>query len=104
MKIDLILALPEVVLLAGACALMLLDLFVKSERRGASFAMAQGVLAASALATIFVLMASNVPDDRGQVRVLVVEAFHGLYVADYMGHMLKLVAYAAVSMTLFYSR
>jgi NADH-quinone oxidoreductase subunit N len=104
MKIDLIVALPEVMLLLGACALMLVNLFVKSERRGASFVMAQCVLAVSALATCFVLTASRVVDEQGQLHVLVVEAFHGLYVADYMGHVLKLTAYAAVSLALFYSR
>ncbi len=102
--VDLIVALPEILLLAGACVLMLADLFVKSEGRAASFAIAQVVLLLCALATGFVLYASRVADPQGQVHVLVVEAFHGLYVADYMGHVLKLSAYAAVSLTLFYTR
>ena len=44
-------ALPEVLLLAGACAIMIVDLRVKSERRVASFWLAQLVLAACACAT-----------------------------------------------------
>ena len=38
-------ALPEVIVLIGACVLMLVDLYVKSERRVASFRLALGVLA-----------------------------------------------------------
>ena len=55
-RLDFILALPEIVLLAGACALMIVDLFVKSEGRRASYALAQCVLLACAAATVFVLM------------------------------------------------
>jgi len=104
MKIDLVVALPEILLLAGACALMLVDLFVKSEGRGASFALAQGVLLLSALASGFVLMAARIVDEQGVVRVLVLHAFHGLYVADLMGHVLKLAALVAVSLALAYTR
>ena len=92
---DFIVALPEILLLAGTCALMLVDLFVKSEGRRASFVMAQCVLLACAAATLFVLLASG-----GEL----IYAFGNLYVADVMSHLLKLAAYGAVSVALVYSR
>jgi NADH-quinone oxidoreductase subunit N len=95
MNFDFIIALPEIVLLAGACALMLVDLFVKSEDRRASFVMAQCVLLACAAATLFVLLGTG---------GILMHAFNKLYVADVMAHMLKLAAYGAVSMALAYSR
>ena len=95
MKLDFLIALPEIVLLAGACALMLVDLFVKSEDRRASFFMAQCVLLACAAATLFVLIGSN---------GILIHAFNKLYVADAMAHLLKLAAYGAVSAALVYSR
>ena len=93
--VDFIVALPEILLLAGTCALMLVDLFVKSESRRASYLMAQCVLLACAAATVFVLLASG-----GEL----VFAFGNLYVADVMSHLLKLAAYGAVSVALVYSR
>ena len=95
MHFDFIIALPEIVLLAGACALMLVDLFVKSEDRRASLVMAQCVLLACAAATLFVLLGTG---------GILVHAFNKLYVADVMAHMLKLAAYGTVSVALVYSR
>jgi len=90
-----VLALPEIVLLAGACALMIADLYVKDGTRRASYALAQLVLLACALATVFVLWGTG-----GALAY----AFNGLYVADVMSHVLKLAAYGAVSVALVYSR
>ncbi|MEK6245648.1 MAG: NADH-quinone oxidoreductase subunit NuoN [Pseudomonadota bacterium] len=95
MKFDFIVALPEIVLLAGACALMLVDLFVKSADRRASYSMAQGVLLVTAAATLFVLLGSG---------GALIYAFGKLYVADVMAHVLKLAAYGAVSAALVYCR
>ena len=69
MDLDFIVALPEIVLLAGACALMLVDLFVKSEDRRASFIMAQCVLLACAAATLLVLLGTG---------GILIHAFHKL--------------------------
>ena len=88
-------ALPEGLLLVGACALMLLDLFVKSERRDASFLFALGVLAACAAATLFTLSLAG--SDKFYL-------FNRLFVADLMSHVLKLVAYLAMALVLVYSR
>jgi NADH-quinone oxidoreductase subunit N len=98
MKLDFIVALPEIVLLAGACALMLVDLFVKSEDRRASFFMAQCVLLACAAATLLVLLV--LLGTTGQP----IYAFQRMFVADVMSHVLKLAAYGAVSAALVYSR
>jgi NADH-quinone oxidoreductase subunit N len=89
-------ALPEIVLLVGACALMIVDVFSKDERRTATYLTAQGVLLACLLATAFVMWAST---GRGKYIL-----FEGLYVADFMGNVLKIVSYGAVSAALVYSR
>ena len=95
MFLNFIVALPEIVLLAGACALMIADLFVKDERRRVSYWLAQLILLACALATLFVWAGTA-----GKLAY----AFNGLFVADVMGHMLKLAAYVAVAAALAYSR
>jgi len=89
-------ALPEIVLLVGACALMIVDVYSKDERRTATYLAAQGVLLACLLATSFVLWAST-----GKGRYFL---FEGLFIADFMGHVLKIVSYGAVSAALVYSR
>ncbi|OGA16800.1 MAG: NADH-quinone oxidoreductase subunit N [Betaproteobacteria bacterium RIFCSPLOWO2_02_FULL_66_14] len=88
-------ALPEVLLLAGTCALMIVDLFVKSERRDATFALAYAILAGCALATLFALTLAGF--DKYYL-------FNKLFVADLMSHLLKLAAYIAVALALAYSR
>ena len=95
MSTDFLLVLPEIVLLAGACTLMIADLYVKEESRDTSYALAQLVLLACTLATVFVLWGTG-----GALAY----AFNGLYVADVMSHVLKLAAYGAVSLALVYSR
>ncbi len=90
-----IVALPEMLLLGGACALMLVDLYVAGERRRASYWLSQFILLACALGTAFVMLGTG-----GQL----VYAFNDLFVADMMGHLLKLAAYIAVSVALAYSR
>jgi NADH-quinone oxidoreductase subunit N len=88
-------ALPEAILLLGASALMIFDLYVKDARRAATLVFAQALLAACAAATLFVLWGS------GGTKLLI---FGGLFVADVMGHLLKLVCYLSVSAALVYSR
>src|SRR5437773_1025744 len=96
--IDHLPALPEVLLLAGACALMIVDLYVKSERRDASFGLAQIVLLICALATLYVFLVQGQAD---YSRLLL---FNGLFVSDTLSNLLKLVSYLAVWATLIYSR
>src|SRR5258706_2991320 len=87
--------LPEAVLLVGACAVLLADLMLADGRRRATGWIAQAVLALCAASTLFVFWVS------GGGKFLL---FNGLYVADAMGHVLKLACYAAASATLVYSR
>jgi NADH-quinone oxidoreductase subunit N len=88
-------ALPEVLLLAGACVVMIADLYVKSERRTTSFAIAQAVLLLCALATFGIQWVSGT--SRFQL-------FNGLFVSDVMANMLKFTAYLTVSAILVYGR
>ena len=88
-------AAPEVVLLIGTCAIMIADLYVADEGRRATYAAAQFLLALCALLTLFVI--SQAPLGRYYL-------FNGLFVADALGNLLKLVCYLAVSVTLVYSR
>ena len=103
-SLDAIVGLPEIALLVGACALMLFDLASKSPGRRASFIFAQVVVLVVALAVLLVLDASSVALDDGKLRFLVTPAFHGLYVSDLMGGLLKLAACVAVALALAYSR
>ena len=87
-------ALPEIVLLIGACAVMLLDLQVRTEHRAGTFWAAQALLALCALATAFVQLGTG----RG------LYLFNGLFVVDTFANLMKFTAYAATSMALVYSR
>jgi NADH-quinone oxidoreductase subunit N len=87
--------LPEALLLVGACALLIADLYLKDASRHAIGWIAQGILGLCAAATLFILYVSG-----GDKFTL----FNGLFVADAMSHVLKLGAYAAASVTLVYSR
>ena len=88
-------ALPEVVLLAGTCALMIIDLLSKDARRRLSFGFAQAVLALCLVATLFAIAAS------GGQRLYIL---YGMFVSDLLSHVLKLFAYAATSAALVYAR
>jgi NADH-quinone oxidoreductase subunit N len=88
-------AAPEALLLAGACALMIVDLVSKDARRGTSFAFAQTVLLLCFLATLYVVRVS------GGERYYI---FYGMFVSDLLSHVLKLFAYAAASAALVYAR
>jgi NADH-quinone oxidoreductase subunit N len=93
--IDHLPALPEVLLLLGACVLMIADLYVKDPARAASYYIAQGVLLVCAVATLFILWVS------GASRFYL---FSGMFVSDPMANVLKLFAYISVSVALVYSR
>jgi NADH-quinone oxidoreductase subunit N len=88
-------ALPEIVLLVGACALMIVDLLSRDAERRLSFAFAQAILLLCFASTLFVIAES------GGTRHYI---FYGLFVSDMLSHVLKLFAYVAVSAALAYSR
>lgn len=87
-------ALPEILLLIGACALMIFDLRVKTEHRAGTFWFAQALLALLFASTLFVQLGTG----KG------LYIFHGLFVADAMANLIKLACYVAVSVALVYSR
>ena len=87
-------ALPEVLLLIGACTVMIADLYVKDEGRRTSVVLAQVVLALCALVTLFV--------DLGTGTRLVL--FDGHFIVDHLANLLKIVCYLSVSAALVYSR
>ncbi|MDQ2964092.1 MAG: NADH-quinone oxidoreductase subunit NuoN [Pseudomonadota bacterium] len=84
--------LPEIVLASAACVILIVDLFVAESQRRISYWLTQLTL----LVAAYLTLAS--PDDTP------VRAFGNMYVTDKLADVLKLFAYVAVSLTLFYSR
>ncbi|HXU52364.1 MAG TPA: NADH-quinone oxidoreductase subunit NuoN [Casimicrobiaceae bacterium] len=92
MKADLATALPEITLLACACLVLVVDVFLPASRRHVSYWLAQGAL----LLTAWMVLTS--------VRAEPVRGFNGMVVDDNMADLLKLTAIVAVSLMLFYGR
>src|SRR5512137_3069500 len=90
-RLDLLLAAPEIFLLAATCVILLVDLFVDDARRFITFVLSLLALAGTAWITA-----------RTGVEVRTV-AWHGTYVADPVGGVLKVVAYGAVAVVFLYS-
>ncbi len=80
-SLGLIVALPEMVLLAAASIVLVVDLFVSDERRNVTYGMTMLALLAVAVAVCLSLARNEV-----------VVGFGGMYIADPMGHVLKLFA------------
>lgn len=76
---DLVTALPEIILLAAACVVLLAEAFGAPGRRGLSYLLAQASLAVTALS-----VAVGFPGEE-------VRAFSGMYVTDPLAGVLKLV-------------
>ncbi len=86
-------ALPEIVLLVAACALLVGDLFVPDTRRNITYVATLGILTlVGALSWLFLSAG------------VVTYAFGGMYVTDPMASLLKLVAVVAVALVLVYSQ
>lgn len=91
-KLNITAALPEILLLIAACAVLLADAFRRGEEPNRIDRLALVALLFPAGATIWQL---------GQP---VQYAFNGMYVADALGHVLKLTSYLAVAATIVYAR
>jgi NADH-quinone oxidoreductase subunit N len=89
--LDLVLAAPEIFLLAATCAILLIDLFLDDERRWLTFVLSLVALAGASAITA-----------RTGVSIRTV-AWAGTYVADPVGNLLKIVAYGAVAVAFLYS-
>jgi NADH-quinone oxidoreductase subunit N len=90
---DLRLASAEIFMLAMACLILIIDLFVKDKTRKVTFVLTQLTLLGTALLTL--MMSSS-----GQV----LYTFSNMFVGDLLGDLLKLLLYVTVSVVLFYSR
>ncbi|MGH8740533.1 MAG: NADH:ubiquinone oxidoreductase subunit N, partial [Burkholderiales bacterium] len=88
-------ALPEMVLLVGACVAMIADLYSKDERRRIGYNIALVTLLLCFVLTVYIILESG-----GTGRYL----FNGLFVSDLMSHLLKLACYVATWAALVYSR
>jgi NADH-quinone oxidoreductase subunit N len=89
---DLVAASAEIFVLAMACLILIVDLFVKDPRRTATFALTILTLLGAAFLTYPAGMAQG-----GFV-------FNNMVVDDLFGDLLKLILYLAVIATLFYAR
>ena len=80
-SLGLVVALPEMVLLATASIVLVVDLFVSDERRNVTYAMTLLAMAAAAVAVCLALARNEVVVGCG-----------GMFVAAPMGHVLTLFA------------
>lgn len=91
-KLNITAALPEILLLIAACVVLLTDAFRRGEGPNRIDRLALVALLFPAGATIWQL---------GQPAQV---AFNGMYLADALGHVLKLTSYLAVAATIVYAR
>jgi NADH-quinone oxidoreductase subunit N len=84
--------LPEVVILTAASLILLIDLFLDDGRRHVSYWLAQLSLLAAAGVTLRTM------------ELDAVKAFNGMVVDDMLADFLRIAAFGAVSLMLFYSR
>lgn len=89
---DLVPALPEIFVLALACTILIVDLFLDDRLRDLTYWLALGTLAGAALLTAHVAV-----DGR-------LTTFSGMFVADPFASTLKLFSYLAVAVVFVYSR
>jgi len=90
-RFDLMLAAPEIVLLAATCAILLIDLFLDDRQRWLTFTLSLAALAGTAWVTA-----------RTGLDIRTV-GWHGTYVADPLSSLLKLVACGAVAVAFLYA-
>ena len=88
-------AYAEVLLLVMGSAILLVDLFLPERLRGLTYWLSLATLAACFVVTVEVVRATG-----GQAAY----TFGGMFVADLMANVLKLLTYAAVAIALVYSR
>ncbi len=92
MTVNFLPVLPEIVVLTGACVVLLADLFIRDERRHVSYWLTQFTLLLAACVTVKTL------------NIDAVRAFHNLVIDDLVADFLRLFSFVAVSLVLFYAR
>jgi hypothetical protein len=85
-------AAPEMFLAAAICAVLLVDVFLRDHQRGITYALAMLAIAGAAGFSAWFAV-----DER-------LVTFHGSFVADPAGGVLKMFAYATVAVVFLYSR
>src|SRR5512144_708899 len=85
-------ALAEIVILAAASAIRLIDLFVADDRRHITYWLTQLSLLLEACVTLTTLRMDSI------------KGYHGLIVDDMLADFLRIACFIAVSLMLFYSR
>ena len=90
--IDLFPVLPEIIVLAAACVILLVDAFLPDRRRHVGYWLTQATLLVCASVTFTTFQSEPAL------------AFHALVVDDFISDLLKFCCYLAVSAMLFYSR
>jgi NADH-quinone oxidoreductase subunit N len=90
-RLDLALAAPEIFMLTAVCVVLVVDLFLTERTRWVTFVLSLLTLAGASWITALTGV--------GERTV----AWHGTYVADPLGTLLKIVAYGAVAIAFLYS-
>ncbi len=85
-------ALPEMVMLAMACLVLVVDLFLPQEKRGFTVLLSLLTLVLCALSTLYVAPASSI------------STFQGSFVLDHMAVTLKLAVFLVTALVFIYSR
>jgi NADH-quinone oxidoreductase subunit N len=85
------LAAPEIIILITACLALLADLFFRHKQENIAFCIAcSGIFVAACVSCLYV----------GSYKILL---FHGLFVSDDIGHLMKLFVYITVLLSFIYS-
>ena len=92
MTVDFLSVLPEIVVLTGACVILLVDAWLPDDRRHVGYWLAQLTLLIAACETL-----RTWNSEGGLV-------FHGVVIDDFAADVLRFFGFVAVSPALFYSR
>jgi NADH-quinone oxidoreductase subunit N len=92
MNLDYVAVMPEIVVLTGACIILLLDVWLHDDRRHVSYWLTQFTLLIAACTTIRTTNGN------------VVRVFYNMVIDDLAADVLRFFSFAAVSLVLFYSR
>src|SRR6266853_942883 len=90
-----LLAYPEIFLLAAGCAILVIDLFLAQDSRWVTYVLCLATLLGCALLTLIVT---------AQTGGVLHHTFNGMFVFDMMASVLKMFTYIAVALCLVYSR
>jgi len=92
MNADFLAVLPEIVVLVGACLILLVDVWLSDDRRHVGYWLAQFTLLIAACLTLRTMSKDAVT------------VFHNLVIDDFAADVLRFFSFLAVSLVMFYSR